>query len=125
MHRKKVDHENSKHDYDSLNDTFYAYELNQEYMSSLIFGGIIMDMNEDKEFIGIEILNASENFDVSSYEFITPITLKVHYLITDEEVKLDVMFTFVKRNQSIVRRISATGANDMNLAPVSATLALA
>ena len=103
MHRKKFCHENRKHDYDSLKDTFYAYELNQEYVSSLMFSDIIMDMNKDKEFIGIEILNASENFDVSSYEFIAPITLKVHYLITDEEVKLDVMFTFVKRNRSIVR----------------------
>jgi uncharacterized protein YuzE len=122
---KRVGHNDSKYDYDSLNDTFYAYEPKEEYASSLMFGDIIMDMNEENEFIGVEILNVSDLFGVTPYDLRDPAKLNVHYVITDSEIKLDITFTVVKRNQNLVKNFTTVGANDMNLAPGSATLALA
>ena len=114
----------AKFDYDAYNDTIFAFAPNQEYSSSLMFGDVILDMNKDKDFIGVEILDASKKFNVSTYELLSPIRLTATLNITDDEVKMSVEFTFIKRNKHIVRSVSAIGVNDMNLSPGTATLAL-
>ena len=125
MSKQKITYENSNFDYDALNDTFYVYNADQQYVSSQIFDDIIMDVGENNVFVGVEILNASKKFNVSSYEFLAPVRLRLTYDIKDDEISMLIEFTFVKRNQSIVRTMSAVGVNDMNLAPASATFALA
>lgn len=115
----------SKFDYDYLNDTFYAYHKEREYISSLVLDGIIIDLNEDKEFIGIEVLNASKTFGISKHELLSPIELAYNVKISDDELIVSLKLTFIKRNHPVVKTFSAIGINDMNLSPASNTLALA
>jgi len=125
MSDNQIKREPGEYDYDSLNDTFYTYLSGRKYNSSLIFDEIILDLDENDDFVGFEILNASKKFGINKYEMGTPIEFKFDIDIVDDELKAEFKFTFMKRNHPVVKTISATGANDMNLSPASHTLALA
>jgi hypothetical protein len=85
---------------------------------------IILDVDENNKFVGIEILDASKKFNISKCEICEPVELNVNFE-TGEEETLTFKLTFVKRNNPVIRTVSVTGSNEMNLSPGSITLALA
>ncbi|MCM1986432.1 DUF2283 domain-containing protein [Methanococcoides seepicolus] len=125
MSGRKGNRESGEHDYDSLNDTFYTYINGRKYNSSLILGDIILDLNEDNELVGFEILDASKRFGISKHELLTPIELVYDISISNGKLIVSLKLTVMKRNHPLARSISVTGANDMNLSPSSSTFALA
>jgi hypothetical protein len=87
--------------------------------------GMILDMNEDNEFIGVEVLNASKKLGVCKHELLSPIGLVYDIEISDNVVRVVLKLTIKKRNHPVARTISMADTNDMNLAPASARLVFA
>lgn len=56
-----MEKKNLKWDYDEENDTLFFY-TDEEYKSSVIFFGIIIDISKNRKVKGLEILDASKVF---------------------------------------------------------------
>ncbi|RXG35177.1 DUF2283 domain-containing protein [Methanohalophilus sp. WG1-DM] len=120
-----VHYEHSHFDYDWINDSMYIYPQDRKYKSSLMLDDIILDVDENNKFVGIEILDASRKFNISKYEMREPVELNVNFEVEDGKLTLNLKMTFVKRNHPVAKTVSVTGNNEMNLSPGSTTLALA
>ena len=55
-----MEEKNLNYDYDVENDTLFFYT--DEYKSSIMFFGIIIDISKNKKIKGIEVLNATKAF---------------------------------------------------------------
>ena len=58
------------YDYDLQNDSIFIYSDGHKYKESIDADGIILDFSEDNNIIGIEILGASEKFNVSKSDLL-------------------------------------------------------
>jgi uncharacterized protein YuzE len=122
MNDKQRDSQSGKFDYDLLNDTLHVSHVECECVSSMMLDDIILDMNEDNEFIGVEVPKASKKYGVHKHELLSPLGLDYDIKISDNVVTVELKLTVKKRNHPVVRTISVAGTNDMNLAPASARL---
>jgi uncharacterized protein YuzE len=125
MSNKATRYSHSHFDYDSLNDSFYVYPQERNYESSLLMGDLVLDINESRDIVGIEILNASEKFGLNKYEFLSPVKLRASIRVEGDEMHIDLKFTYNKRNHHIAKSLSVASVNDMDLSPVTTTLAAA
>jgi uncharacterized protein YuzE len=125
MSNKATRYSHSHFDYDSLNDSFYVYPQERNYESSLLMGDLVLDINESRDIVGIEILNASEKFGLNKYEFLSPVKLRASIRVEGDEMHIDLKFTYNKRNHHIVKSLSVASVNDMDLSPGTTTLAAA
>ncbi|WP_233564774.1 DUF2283 domain-containing protein [Methanohalophilus sp. RSK] len=104
-----VHYEHSHFDYDWLNDSMYIYPQDRKYKSSLMLDDIILDVDENNKFVGIEILDASKKFNISKCEMREPVELNVNFETGEEgTLTLNLKMTFVKRNNPVIRTVSVT-----------------
>lgn len=105
----------SKYDYDFQNDSIFFYEEDEKYRSSIDLDGIILDFNEEGYLMGIEILDASEKFNVLKSDFHNIKHFGATIEINKENIKVTMKMEMIKRNKSINKCLDALTLNSMNL----------
>jgi uncharacterized protein YuzE len=99
-------------DYDFENDVLYIYTNEGKYGESVDLDDVILDIGEDGNIIGIEILDASKIFKVDKYDLLKNlIKFEAVIKITKDVIKLNMKLEVLKRNKEIVRESTIKGLN--------------
>ena len=81
------------YDYDLQNDSIFIYSDGHKYKESIDADGIILDFSEDDNIMGIEILGASERFNVSKIDILNiKEVLARHYSDFSPEVLKEIYY---------------------------------
>ncbi len=102
--------------YDHIADALFIKVKNYEHEHSIqLNDNVIMDLNKDKQFIALEILNASNvlNTNISSLENIIDIVL--YLKVTDYQIFVNGIFTLPAHDHEEIKVTNATILNDLNL----------
>ena len=102
--------------YDPVADALFIKVKNYEHEHSIqLNDSIIMDLNKEKQFIALEILNASLvlNTSISSLEDIINIVLYVK--VTDYQIFVNGIFTLAIHDHEEIKVTNASILNDINL----------
>ncbi|RNI15792.1 DUF2283 domain-containing protein [Methanohalophilus sp. RSK] len=126
---KKVININSKSDYwdyDSLNDSFFAFSKGVQYKSSIEIDGVLLDVGMDNSIVGIEILDAAKRFGISKYDMKNLKQIRADIKVSEESINIKLLLEVSKRNRELPLKLSITGANEMKLPSTSSgTMAVA
>ena len=107
--------EASKYDYDLQNDSIFFYGEDKKYKSSVELEGVILDFNEEDYLTGIEILDASEKFNVSKADLLNIKNFDATIIISKENIDVRMKMEYYKRNKLIDTNLNALTLNTMNL----------
>ncbi|MCD4765541.1 MAG: DUF2283 domain-containing protein [Methanosarcinales archaeon] len=107
--------EASKYDYDLQNDSIFFYGEDKKYKSSVELEGVILDFNEEDYLTGIEILDASEKFNVSKADLLNIKNFNATIIINKENIDVRMKMEYYKRNKLIDTNLNALALNTMNL----------
>ena len=107
--------EASKYDYDLQNDSIFFYGEDKKYKSSVELEGVILDFNEEDYLTGIEILDASEKFNVSKADLLNIKNFNATIIINKENIDVQMKMEYYKRNKLIDTNLNALALNTMNL----------
>jgi len=107
--------EASKYDYDLHNDSIFFYGEDKKYKSSVELEGVILDFNEEDNLTGIEILDASEKFNVSKADLLNIKNFDATIIISKENIDVRMKMEYYKRNKLIDTNLNALTLNTMNL----------
>jgi uncharacterized protein YuzE len=91
------------------------YSENKKYKSSIDLDGIILDISEDNYIMSIEILDASEKFNVSKLDIRNIKHLDATIVISKENIKVSLKMEMSKRNKLIDSCLDAVTINSMNI----------
>ena len=105
----------NKYDYDIQNDSILFYSEDKQYKSSIDLDGIILDISEDNYIMSIEILDASEKFNVSKLDIRNIKHLDATIVISKECIKVFLKMEMSKRNKLIDSCLDAVTINSMNI----------
>ncbi|WP_048140771.1 DUF2283 domain-containing protein [Methanosarcina horonobensis] len=101
--------------YDFETDTFFFRDKNLQYHTSIDMGNLILDLGEDGTPIGIELLDASKNFNVSKIVMKGIEGFNATIDVSETEIKVTIK-AFVKLRNTKVEKVSVSyGVNDVNL----------
>jgi hypothetical protein len=107
--------EASKYDYDLQNDSIFFYGEDKKYKSSVELEGVILDFNEEDYLTGIEILDASEKFNISKADLLNIKNFDATIIISKENIDVQMKMEYYKRNKLIATNLNALTLNTMNL----------
>lgn len=107
--------EASKCDYDFQNDTIFFYGDSDKYKFSMDLDGIILDVNEDNDIVGIEILDASKKFKFSKSDLRDISEFRATIKTNEKNIEVNMKLEIIKRNKLINRCLDALTLNSMNL----------
>jgi uncharacterized protein YuzE len=103
--------------YDFETDIIFFRDKSLKYHTSIDLGDLIVDLAEDGTPIGVELLDASKNFNVSKIVMKNVVNLKADIFVSEKEIKVTLK-AFVKLRNATVEKISvSSGVNDINLQP--------
>lgn len=105
----------SKYDYDLQNDSIFFYGEDKKYKSSVELEGVILDFNEEDYLTGIEILDASEKFNISKADLLNIKNFDATIIISKENIDVRMKMEYYKRNKLIDINFNALTLNTMNL----------
>lgn len=101
--------------YDFETDTFFFRDKSLQYHSSIDMGDLIIDLGEDETPIGIELLDASKNFNVSKIVMKGLESFNATIDVSETEIKVTIK-AYVKLRNIKVEKVSVSyGVNDINL----------
>jgi hypothetical protein len=101
--------------YDFETDSLYFRDKSVNYQSSIDMGDLILDMGIDGLPIGVELLNASKNFNISKFVMKGIEGFNSTIDISETEIKVTIR-AFVKLRNTKVEKVSISlGINDINL----------
>lgn len=101
--------------YDLETDTLFFHDNKIKYKSSIDLGDLILDIGEDGSPIGVELLNASKNFDVSKVVLKKIQTMNSDIKVSYESIEVKVRVCVTRRNALIEKVSVSRGINDVNL----------
>jgi uncharacterized protein YuzE len=108
----------TKYDYDLENDSIFFYGSNKKYRSSIDLDGIILDISEDNQIMAIEILDASNRFNLAKEDLRNIKYFEARIEVSEENIRLTMKMSVNKRNKLVDKGLDALGLNSMNL-PIS------
>lgn len=114
----------NKYDYDIQSDSIFFYGSDKKYRSSIDLDGIILDVSEDDYIMGIEILDASEKFNVSKMDLGNIKHFEANIEISKENIKINMEIKLYKRNGLVNKYLDTLGLNSMNLPASTQGIAL-
>jgi len=117
--------EASKYDYDLQNDSIFFYGEDKKYKSSVELEGVILDFNNEDYLMGIEILDASEKFNVSKADLVNIKNFDATIIISKENIDVRMKMEYYKRNKLIDTNLNALTLNTMNLPSSTQGIAVA
>ncbi|MDW7727697.1 MAG: DUF2283 domain-containing protein [Candidatus Methanoperedens sp.] len=115
----------SNYDYDMQNDSIFFYSDGHKYKESIDADGIILDFSEDDNIMGIEILGASERFNVSKPDLLNIKDFNANIEISKENIEVTIKMAIYKRNKLIAGSLDAITINNPHFPAGTQNLALA
>lgn len=115
----------SNYDYDLQNDSIFFYSDGHKYKESIDADGIILDFSEDDNIMGIEILGASERFNVSKSDLLSIKDFNAKIEISKENIEVTINMAIYKRNKLIAGSLDAITINNPHFPAGTQNLALA
>ncbi len=88
----------NKYDYDFQNDSILFCGEDNNYKSSIDLDGIIIDFSEEDYLMSIEILDASEKFNVSKYDLLNVKNFNATIKVTKENIDVTMKMQISNRN---------------------------
>ena len=115
----------SAHDCDFQIDSLLVYSGETTYKESIELDGIIIDVNNEDNLTGIEVLDVSQKFNISKTDILNIKQFNGIIEINKETIKITMKIKFSKRNKLIPISLDAITPNSMNLPIGTQNLALA
>jgi uncharacterized protein YuzE len=115
----------NNYDYDLQNNSIFFYNDGHKYKESIDADGIILDFSEDDKIMGIEILGASEKFNVSKSDLLNIKDFNAKIEISKENIEVAIKMKIIKRNQLIAGSLDAITINNPHFPTGTQNLALA
>jgi uncharacterized protein YuzE len=115
----------NNYDYDLQNNSIFFYNDGHKYKESIDADGIILDFSEDDKIMGIEILGASEKFNLSKPDLLNIKNFNANIIISKENIEVAMKVGIFKRNKLISGSLDAITINSINLPSGTQNLALA
>lgn len=101
--------------YDFETDSLFFRDKSIKYHSSIEMGDLILDLGIDGLPIGVELLNASKNFNISKFMMKGIESFNITIDVSETEIKVTIK-AFVKLRNTKVEKVSVShGVNDINL----------
>ncbi|MBW6471107.1 MAG: DUF2283 domain-containing protein [Methanosarcinaceae archaeon] len=114
----------NKCDYDFQNDTIFFYKDSDKYGFSIDIDGIILDVNENNNIMGIEILDASKKFKSSKSDLRDVHHFDATIEINEKNIEVNMKLEIFKRNRLMNRSLDALTLNNMHLPSATQGLAV-
>lgn len=104
-------------DYDIQNDSLFLYiEDDYTYDKSLRLNkDIIIDFDENKVPVALEILHASKLFEVNRSDLKNPISLDMEIIIGKDYIRIKADFIILTRNKVTPLDLDIEGVNSINI----------
>ena len=98
-------------DYDFENDDLFIYKKGAKSKITIDLDNVLLDF-DNKDIVGIEILDASKMFKVDKYDLLKNlIKFEAVIKITKDVIKLNMKLEVLKRNKEIVKESTVKGLN--------------
>ncbi len=121
------DKKESKLDYDFENDTLFIFPRTrnpEKYNISEHIDDFILDFDDKKNVIGIEILNASKVLKLAKTKLMNITNWNFTIIIDEKTIKIDINMKFQMRNNFFQNVVSIEKINEDMLSPTHANLAI-
>lgn len=99
----------NKYDYDFENDSIFFYGSNKKYRSSIDLDGIILDISEENQIMAIEILDASEKFNLAKEDLLNIKYFEALIEVSEENIRLTMKMSVNKRNKLVDKGLMLSG----------------
>lgn len=86
-------------DYDSRNDILFFKVKDREYSHSVELSTLVIDFDEENFVVGLQIINASEIFQMSKDILRGVSGFRMQAKINDGVIQINLSFEMVKRNK--------------------------
>lgn len=103
--------------YDIETDILFFRDNKLKYHSSIILDDLIVELDENEVPMGMELLNASLNFNVPKITLRSIQNLSAEINTTEKEIKVKIKISFISRNTNVEKISVSSGVNDINLQP--------
>jgi uncharacterized protein YuzE len=103
--------------YDIETDILFFRDNKLKYHSSIILDDLIVELDENEVPMGMELLNASLNFNVPKVMLINIQNLSAEINTTEKEIKVKIKISVISRNTNVEKVSVSSGVNDINLQP--------
>ena len=90
-----------EYDYDYKNDIFFFKVKNREYSHSIELQNLVIDFDEEAFVVGLQILNASDIFQLTKKELREVKNFKMQSKIKDGVIQINLTFNRNVRNKQI------------------------
>jgi len=102
--------------YDSEADAISIKIENYEHEESIqLNNNVIMDLNKEKQFIGLEILSASHILKTIKSSLKNIANIVLYLKVTDYEIFVNVIFTVPGSDHEEIKVTNASILNDINI----------
>lgn len=107
----------TNHDYDVENDLLFIYIIDDYiYDKSLrLDKDVILDFDENKVPVALEILHTSKLFKVNRFDLRNPMGLDMEIIIGDDCIRIKADFTVLVRNKPTPLDLDIEGENSINI----------
>lgn len=107
----------TNHDYDVENDSLFIYIIDDYiYDKSLrLDKDVILDFDENKVPVALELLHASKLFNVNRFDLRNPMGLDMEITIGDKCIRIKADFTILVRNKPTPLDLDIEGENSINI----------
>jgi len=105
------------HDYDVQNDSLFMY-ITDDYIydkSLRLDKDVILDFDENKVPVALEILHASKLFNINRFDLRNPMGLDMEIIIGDDCIRIKADFTILVRNKPTPLDLDIEGENSINI----------
>ena len=102
--------------YDSEADAISIKVENYEHEESIeLNNNVIMDLNKEKQFIGLEILSASHVLKTTKVSLENIVNIVLYLKVTDYEIFINGIFTLPVSGHEEIKVTNASILNDINI----------
>jgi uncharacterized protein YuzE len=103
--------------YDIETDILFFRDNSLKYHSSIDLGDLIVELDENDMPMGMELLNASLNFNIPKIILRNIKNVSAEINTTEKMIEVKIKISVVSRNANIEKVSVSSGINDINLQP--------
>ncbi|MBU2652471.1 MAG: DUF2283 domain-containing protein [Bacteroidetes bacterium] len=89
-------------DYDYANDILFFKVKDREYSHSVELSSLVIDFDEENFIVGLQIMNASEVFQLSKKILLGVSGFNMQAKIVDGAIQINLSFGMVERNKQMI-----------------------
>lgn len=103
---------NNDQKFSKIFDFFYMSAKNRKYSSSIDYDNFILDLDENNKIVGLEILSASNLFNLSKLQLQSLKQAKFEFIIDSKKIKINIHLEILFRNKQENSNLILNELND-------------